>query len=118
MEALKSKNVPQLECDFEFDLNERNMLFTTWLQNGAHQKCIKFQIRVMLCSIVFLPGASRAPKVRGAKCPILPHFSENSSFIAFLCDNFFGFWKSGGAAAPLDPVDTRPLPSNTLSFSS
>ena len=42
------------------------------------------------------PGASLAPKVRGAKCPILPHFSENSSFIAFLCDNLFGFSNSGG----------------------
>ena len=60
-------------------------------------------------AIAQLQGPRELQKSGGAKSPILPHFSENSSFIAFLCDNFFGFSKSGGAAAPLDPVDTRPL---------
>ena len=63
----------------------------------------------ILSQYLIKAGAARAPKVRGAKSPILPHFSKYSSFIAFLCDNFLGFSKSGGAAAPLDPVDTRPL---------
>ena len=54
-------------------------------------------------------GPRELQKSGWAKSPILPHFSKKLSFIAFLCDNFFGFSKSGGAAAPLDPVDTRPL---------
>ena len=45
-------------------------------------------------------GPRELQKSGWAKSPILPHFSENSSFIAFLCDNFFGFSKSGGVAAP------------------
>ena len=62
-------------------------------------------------------GRRELRKSGGAKSPILPQFLENSLFIAFLCDNFLGFQKSGGAAAPLDPAVTTPLhSSNTYSY--
>ena len=54
-------------------------------------------------------GRRELRKSGGARSPILPHFLENSLFIAFLCDNFLGFQKSGGAAAPTDPPVTTPL---------
>ena len=40
-------------------------------------------------------GRRELRKSGGAKSTILPHFLENSLFIAFLCDNFLGFSKSG-----------------------
>ena len=67
-------------------------------------------------------GRRELLKSGGAKSPILPHFSKNSSFIAFLCDNFFGFSKSGGAAArPRPPgppcyVDPGNYFSQTVNF--
>ena len=54
-------------------------------------------------------GVASSESQGGARSPILPHFLENSLFIAFLCDNFLDFPKSGGSADPSDPLVTTPL---------
>ena len=54
-------------------------------------------------------GRRELQKSGGSECPICPQFSENSLFIAFLCDNFLDFPKSGGSADPSDPPVTSPL---------
>ena len=51
----------------------------------------------------FVQGPRELQKSGGAKSPILPHFSENSSFIAFLCDNFFWILKVRGGRGPPGP---------------
>ena len=59
-----------------------------------------------------IQGRRELQKSGGSECPICPQFSENSLFIAFLCDNFLDFPKSGGSADPSDPLVTTPLYSN------
>ena len=51
----------------------------------------------------FVQGPRELSKSGGAKSPISPHFSEKLGFIAFLCDNFLGFQKSGGGRGPPGP---------------
>ena len=55
-------------------------------------------------------GRRELQKSGGSESPICPQFSGNSLFIAFLCDNFLDFPKSGGSADPSDPLVTTPLP--------
>ena len=54
-------------------------------------------------------GRRELQKSGGSESPICPQFSGNSLFIAFLCDNFLDFPKSGGSADPSDPLVTTPL---------
>ena len=67
----------------------------------------------MTFAIKNIQGRRELRKSGGPEALFCPTFLENSLFIAFLCDNFLGFQKSGGGRGggpgPLDPPVTTPL---------
>ena len=64
--------------------------------------------------MIWLQGPRELQKSGGAKSPILPPLFRKVQFYCIFMWQFFWILKVRGAAAPLDPVDTRPLDMNKI----
>ena len=101
---VKAAHFKSFWCKIEVD-REGSIYFSC---NDKRKFLIDLTFRILfeICT-----GASQAPKLRGTKSQILPHFSKNLSCIAFFVTIF---WISQsqvccGPQHPLDPQDTKPL---------